>query len=336
MVFCGFVRWRYGDSDAASQNPNTQGWCPLQLKHTFLAVTTVFAALLCLSGCGSDSGSSVLQRDVKGIWSFYEIDDSSSPPPNPLQDLYTPLAPGKALAYDGFRNRPVGDRITKNLVLQLTNVGEVSQICDTCGQAVGGSRLYGKFISINNQFLCTPDLDLTEKPIMPSAWMRFYGTLEGTQVEATVTGSISQRVCSRDENEGLQPGPDNCAGLGFSGNFQHPVEMHVSGELQWEPFVFGLGFCKLVFTYDKVVYPNQTTWLEAPAACNETGEFVLYKSGYQPTDTASQNCATAQPPVSTVGWSQSPNLGGCGDRDAYRWGPIAVTESECLDTYVSE
>ena len=356
MVFCGFVRRRYGDSDAASQNPNTQGWCPLRLKHTFLAVTTVFAALLCLSGCGSDSGSSVLQRDVEGVWSFYEADDSY--PPTAPESRPVPSSPpvygvSNALAYGGSRsNRPTKNGFTKNLVLQLTNKDDVNQSCTTCGQAVGGSRLFGKFISINHQFLCTPDLDETNKPIGPGTWLRLYGTLEGTQIEAKVTGNINKLICSRDENIGSPPGPNNCAGLGFSGNFQHPVEIDVSGELQWEPWALGYGFCKMVFTYDKVIHPDHVTGAEPPAACNEeeqrTGEFELYKSWYQPTDTSSVNCATSVPPFGWLdliknyaAWSSAPDpappaIGGCDTRDAYRWGPILMPESECLDTYVSE
>ena len=408
----------------------------MRLKRTLLAVTTVFAALLGLNGCGSDSGSSVLQRDVDGVWSYYEPNYCEEIEPNvwrgtcfenaqmaPVPSDPPIVGVSNALAYDGFRNKPTTSVTTRNMVLQLTNEGNVNQICDTCGQKVGGSRLYGKFMSINHRFLCTPDLDSDEKPIRAANWLKLYGTLDGTRIEGTVTGNINQTTCSRDENSTKFPGPNNCApdasgtdgvalsgdptftsqtadfteydvglpitidsvepptcggcaptnltttiaavnsetsvelavapsnsvnpatwtkGLVFPATFQHAVEMKISAELQWEPWqetIFGkFGFCKMVFTYDKVAYPNTNVnpEIEAPAGCNEMGEFELYKSSYQPTNTLSANCSTDEPPDTGVKWSQRAAQGGCETRDAYRWGPIAMIESDCLDTYVSE
>lgn len=45
---------------------------PLRLKYTFLAMTTVFAALLCLSGCGSDSDSSYGEQDFASVQVMYD------------------------------------------------------------------------------------------------------------------------------------------------------------------------------------------------------------------------------------------------------------------------
>jgi hypothetical protein len=121
----------------------------------------------------------------------------------------------------------------------------------------------------------------------------------------------------------------------FPAGFRHPFEMEISGELQFEPTILGPGFCKMVLNYSKWIFPDENTRAEAPAACNaeaqRTGEFVLYKSGYQPTDTTTLNCATSQPPTS--GWNTACGAAGS---DAYRWGPIFMTKSECLDTYVSD
>ena len=338
----------------------------MRLKRTIVAMTTVFAAVLGLSGCGSDSGSSVAQRDVEGIWSFYEEDPNA--PLTAAQDLYTPLKPGLALAYDGNRNRPRTLRGTQNFFLQLTNETQVAQACDTCGQSVSGNRLYGKSLSLNQDFLCTPDIlnNNNASSVPTRSWLQFYGTLDGTTVQGKMTGKFSKSLCSTNENGGPDlppdtnnPGPNNCANAGLSGSFDFPIEIDVSGELQWEEwdlapvFAPGEGFCKMVLTMEKKARQNQVNGAMPPVDpltgdgyCTETRQIELFKSGYQPTDRNSENCGPFEntsgnrtPPVmpaTTVTWSTNPNFGGCSNRDAYRWGPILMLESECLDTYYSQ
>ena len=258
----------------------------MRLKRVFLVATAGLAALFFLDACSSDSGSSANAINIEGLWSIYEPD---------------PNLPGYSLAAaynSGGQNRPKNAGALKNQFLQLTSSLQFKGTCQNCGQEDSGLRLTGRFLSINNQFTCTPDL-LPSGPLPISKWMTFYGRLEGNQIkDATITGSIQNTTCQTDQNAAPR-GPDNCAADEdiFPVRFDFPVEVQVSGEVVWEdlqsPFAPGVGFCKMVIDYKKTLLPDSTNG-DLPSAevaefCNASGSFTLYRSVFRSTQPNSSN-----------------------------------------------
>ncbi|MEE3327386.1 MAG: hypothetical protein VX252_08635 [Myxococcota bacterium] len=262
----------------------------MRLKRVFLVAATVLAAIFFLDACSSDSGSSANAINIQGLWSIYEPE---------LDQEGNPTGYSLALAYNsGLNNKPQNDGALKNQFLQLTSSLQFEGTCPNCGQEAGGVRLYGRFLSINNQFTCTPDLG-NSRPLPFSKWMTFYGRLEGNQIkEATITGSIQNATCQTAQNAPPR-GPDNCAADEdiFPATFSFPVEVQVSGEVVWEdaqsPFVPGIGYCKMVIDYKKSLLPDSTNG-DLPSAelaefCETSGSFTLYRSVFKSTDPDSSN-----------------------------------------------
>ena len=336
---------------------NSKGWCPLRLKRVFLVATAGLAALLFLDGCGSSDsdGSSAPPISVEGMWSIYEEDIYVRPSFLPFN---------AALAWNsGGQNRPKALRSLKNQFLQLSATDQTKEACGTCGQSAGGDRLYGRFISINNNFTCTPDI-LSQGPNLKSMpagkWMTFFARIEGTEIkEATLTGSIQRTVsvstCQTAVNQGSTPGgrgPDNCANIpDLPAVFDYPVEVQLSGRVDFEPITPDeegnmIGFCRMLFEYEKSALPDLSTGESAPEECSQSGAFTLYRSVYRSTQPNDATCGGEprffyftgdEPPISMIGSAISYDPWGgfgsvCGTDDAYRWERQAMYEADCVGT----
>ena len=340
---------------------NSKGWCSLRIKRVFLVATAGLAGLLYLAGCGSDNdGSSAPPISIEGMWSLYEEDVYERPSFLPFN---------AALAWNsGGQNRPKALRTLKNQFLQLSATDQTKEACGTCGQSAGGQRLYGRFLSINNGFTCTPDI-LKQGPTLKSMpagkWLTFYGRIEGTEVkDASLTGSIQKTAnvstCQSAVNgDGVpgQRGPDNCANLpDLPVTFDYPVEVRLSGQVEFEPITPDpedpsriIGFCRMVLEYEKSALPDIATGLPAPEGCSQSGSFTLYRSVYRSTQPGDPTCGGEprffyftgdEPPISQFGsaisWDPWGGFGAvCGTDDAYRWERQAMYEEDCVGTLYS-
>ena len=305
----------------------------MRLKRVFLVATGVLAALFLLEACSSDSdsdsGSSAGAISVDGLWSIYEPE---------LNPDGTPTGYSLALAYNaGPGNKPKNDGALKTQFLQLTSSLQFQQACGSCGQDADGLRLYGVFLSINNQFTCTPDLG-NNNPLPYGKWMTFYGRLDGTEIkDATITGSIQEDTCQSEQNSAPR-GPDNCApppaaGDIFPNIFSFPVKVQVSGGVVFEELIPpdpntgrpAIGYCKMVLDYEKSLLPDSGTGAppsqELSEFCDTTGSFELYRSVFrstQPTSTGPTPpppkppaCEEPDPPPFCNQWPR-PYEGACG------------------------
>ncbi|MAI79631.1 MAG: hypothetical protein CL917_11870 [Deltaproteobacteria bacterium] len=278
------------------------------LIRKWLRVTASLMPLLLLGSCGSDdTGSSKASIDIAKFWSIWNPVPGVEPQVNSAKGWNFSTAPSAGNEY--------------MLLWSGQQDPQLSSVCSDCAQQ--GSVAYGRFLSIGNGRICTPDQTVGSSSttnLNNQVSLKIRAEVQGKSVTGTMNGYLKRSRDKETCGNSAPPDPGNCYDIDFPvlSFYSYPVQISFSGEIEWEPVDSLVGYCAISATYTQVVFDGIDAGgetLPAPEVCQSEGTFKFYRSVMDPAP---------PPPIGSFPpFALNPSLG-------YNWQRIQMTEEECF------